>query len=262
MNIRAPNNEFVLRLINAAPVRPCYGLSPLEHYLWNFRRFDYDYPVKAHRIEQYLAHLSFVEAEESGNRSSKEPVELRDRTIKRSTALYDQAVFHYRKALSSDPNCNLCWFNLGTCYLRLQRFIDGVVCLKSSLAMRNSDPALLNLGIAYGWILLKRYQCSRVWLSAANSRFRLIEDPSVKSVAEFHGKYFELLDLYYNRYNEALDHAEDFFKLRDGVTELLPPKKAQDFVESIDTSELYRHARDQWKRRMGVKPRILGNKRR
>lgn len=260
MTIRTPHNKFVLSLIKAAPVQPCYGLSPLEHYLWNFSRFDRDYPVKAHRVEQHLANVAFVEAEESG-RAIKQFIVRGDtpdlRTADRRAGLYEETVVHYRKALSAVTNCNLCWFNLGTCYLKLQRFIDAVVCLKSSLAIRNSDPALLNLGIAYGWILLKGYRYSREWLSACNRRFRLIEDPSLKAAAEFHGRHFELLDLYYNRFIEAREQAEDFFKLRAELIKLLPPEKIEDFVNSIDISELSRNRMDQRMRRLKLKTRSV-----
>lgn len=250
MNSNPLNDGFLVSLVKVATLLPCHDLTPLELYLWNFARFDRDFPVEAHRVEQHLACRSFVKGEESEGVDKSDPL-----AENWQTTLYDRAILHYRKALVTQPGCSLCWFNLGTCYLKLKRFIDAVVCLKASLALCNSDPALLNLGIAYSAILLSRRPYSRIWRWASKSRFRLIHDPCLRLSAEFHEKYFELLDLYYNRFIEARDNAKDFFRLFHEVAQLLPLERSESFIDHIDTSELSRQLVEHRIRRLKLKAR-------
>lgn len=62
----------------------------------------------------------------------------------------DQAIEHYQKAISLNPEKSETYYNLGNAYCVVNKFADAIVVYKKSIELDSyNPPAFYNLGNAY-----------------------------------------------------------------------------------------------------------------
>lgn len=149
---------------------------------------------------------------------------------------FARASIHFRKALQEKPDCALCLFNLGNCYLALNEFNDAIVCYESALALRQElSPARLNVGVVC--LLLSRKEGlgrDSAWAARAIEAFQSVQSSTHKLMAQFN----ELLALVEN--NLKIDEPDEVWRFYKYLRSQIGNVVTEENIDKVDITEIRR----------------------